>query len=198
MADKRPDWFDEDKDALLTPSALRGVVHPIRLRLLQLLQDDGPATATVLAARIGQSSGVASYHLRVLADHGFIAEDAERGNGRDRWWRPVRRSNSFTFRTDDEPADGDAEYFMRLLADDMHRRLVDYISGMSARGSEQTTELFRTGRWPLRLSAEQAARLVDDIERLLLPYRRLPGDPAATAEDGTRAVFQYQLLPDES
>src|SRR5579875_2309358 len=119
MPDHRPEWFDDDKDAMLTPSALRGVVHPIRLRLLQLLQDDGPATASGLSARIGQSSGVASYHLRVLADHGFIAEDTERGNARERWWRPVRRSTSFTFRTDDEPADDNSEYFMRLIADDM-------------------------------------------------------------------------------
>src|SRR5205085_4403396 len=130
------------QDAMLTPKALRGLVNPIRLRLLDLLQADGPATATGLAKRIGQSSGVTSYHLRVLAEHGFVVEDSERGTGRDRWWRPVHRSTSFTFRTDDEPADENAEYFMRLIADEMHRRLVDYIGGMSARGPDQSTELF--------------------------------------------------------
>ena len=41
-----PEWFDPARDQLLTPQALRGLVHPIRLRLLDLLQADGPATAT--------------------------------------------------------------------------------------------------------------------------------------------------------
>jgi DNA-binding transcriptional ArsR family regulator len=196
MPDELPDWFDPERDAMLTPKAIRGVVHPIRLRILQLLQDDGPATATSLAARIGQSSGVASYHLRVLAEHGFITEDVERGSGRDRWWRAKYRSASFTFRTADEPADENAEHFMRLIADDMHRRLVEYISGMSARGDEQSTEMFRTGRWPLRLTPAQASELIDAIEALLLRFRRWPddGDPAPGTQ---RALFQYQLLPDE-
>jgi DNA-binding transcriptional ArsR family regulator len=77
---------------MLTPTALRGLVHPFRLRLLDLLQADGPATATTLARRIGESSGVASYHLRVLAEHGFIVEGTTRGTARDRWWRAARRS----------------------------------------------------------------------------------------------------------
>ena len=196
MPDDLPDWFDPERDAMLTPKAIRGVVHPIRLRILQLLQDDGPATATALAARIGQSSGVASYHLRVLAEHGFIIEDVERGTGRDRWWRATYRSSSFTFRTEDEPADENAEQFMRLIADDMHRRLVEYISGMSARGAQQSTEMFRTGRWPLRLTPAQASELIDAIEELLLKFRRWPDD-ADPAPDSQRAVFQYQLLPDE-
>jgi hypothetical protein len=43
----------------------------------------------VLARRVGESSGAASYHLRQLAKHGFIEEDTERGTARERWWRPV-------------------------------------------------------------------------------------------------------------
>jgi DNA-binding transcriptional ArsR family regulator len=44
-------------------------------------------TASQLARRLGETSGATSYHLRVLAKHGLIEEDVERGNGRDRWWR---------------------------------------------------------------------------------------------------------------
>ncbi|MEU7461934.1 winged helix-turn-helix domain-containing protein, partial [Streptomyces griseofuscus] len=32
--------------------------------------DHGPATASQLAERLGESSGATSYHLRQLADHG--------------------------------------------------------------------------------------------------------------------------------
>ena len=54
-----PDWFDPAEDAMLTPQALRGLVHPVRLRLLDLLQADGPATATSLGQRIGQGGAPA-------------------------------------------------------------------------------------------------------------------------------------------
>jgi DNA-binding transcriptional ArsR family regulator len=70
----------------LDVTAVRALAHPLRLRLLDLLRFDGPATATLLASRVGESSGSTSYHLRQLARHGFIEEVAKRG-GRERWWR---------------------------------------------------------------------------------------------------------------
>ncbi len=69
------------------PKALRALSHPLRLRLLALLRQEGPATATALAHRLGLNSGATSYHLRQLAQHGFIAEAEDRGTRRDRWWR---------------------------------------------------------------------------------------------------------------
>lgn len=86
------------------PTALKALAHPVRLRMLSLLRLDGPATASGLAARLGLNSGATSYHLRQLAQHGFIEEDAGRGNARDRWWRSVHESTSFG----DDPDDGEA------------------------------------------------------------------------------------------
>ena len=60
--------------------------------MLGLLRAEGPATATTLAPRLGLNTGATSYHLRQLAQHGFIVEDAERGNARDRWWRAAHQS----------------------------------------------------------------------------------------------------------
>ena len=77
------------------PSALKALTHPVRLRMLSLLRLDGPATASGLAARLGLNSGATSYHLRQLALHGYIAEDAGRGNGRERWWKAAHESTSF-------------------------------------------------------------------------------------------------------
>lgn len=64
----------------------------MRLRILGLLRVQGPATASSLAERLGLNSGATSYHLRQLAQHGFIEDDAERGNGRERWWRASHSS----------------------------------------------------------------------------------------------------------
>ena len=69
------------------PAGLKALSHPVRLRMLGLLRAEGPATATALAARLGLNSGATSYHLRQLAAHGFVEDDASRGNGRDPWWR---------------------------------------------------------------------------------------------------------------
>ena len=83
-----------DERTVVTPDAsgLKALGHPVRLRMLGLLRIEGPATATTLAARLGLNTGATSYHLRQLAQHGFIVEDAERGNARDRWWRAAHQS----------------------------------------------------------------------------------------------------------
>lgn len=80
----------------ITPSAsaLKALSHPGRLRMLGLLRMEGPATATTLATRLGLNTGATSYHLRQLAQHGFIEEDGERGNARDRWWRAVHQATT--------------------------------------------------------------------------------------------------------
>ena len=66
-------------------AAVRALAHPLRLELLDLLRFEGPSTATLLAGRVGESSGATSYHLRQLARYGYIEE--ERRSGRERWWR---------------------------------------------------------------------------------------------------------------
>jgi predicted ArsR family transcriptional regulator len=78
----------------ITPdaTALRALSHPVRLRILGLLRIDGPTTATALATRLRLNSGATSYHLRQLAQHGFIVDDDTQGNGRERWWRAAHQS----------------------------------------------------------------------------------------------------------
>jgi DNA-binding transcriptional ArsR family regulator len=67
---------------------LRALAHPLRLRLLEVLHVEGPATASQLGRRLGESSGATSYHLRALHRAGMI-EEAEQRNGRERWWQRV-------------------------------------------------------------------------------------------------------------
>ena len=76
--------------------ALEALAHPVRLRLLALLRSEGPATATRLADRVSESSGVTSYHLRKLADAGLVEEDEERGTRRERWWRSSHGVTQFS------------------------------------------------------------------------------------------------------
>ena len=73
----------------LDATSLQGLAHPLRVQLCDQLNLHGPATATQLAARLGESSGATSYHLRQLEKYGFVEEDPDRGSGRERWWRRV-------------------------------------------------------------------------------------------------------------
>ncbi len=80
----------EDRKAsgrILDGPSLRALTHPLRFQLLELLLEHGPATASELGRRMGESSGLTSYHLRVLARHDLIEEATDLGSARDRWWR---------------------------------------------------------------------------------------------------------------
>ncbi|GAA2515307.1 helix-turn-helix domain-containing protein [Pilimelia columellifera subsp. columellifera] len=76
------------------PQELRAIAHPIRLRLLDELFLSGPATATELSDRVGQSPANCSWHLRQLARYGYV-EEADGGVGRRRPWRAVFRGRAW-------------------------------------------------------------------------------------------------------
>ncbi|WP_405497134.1 ArsR/SmtB family transcription factor [Streptomyces sp. NBC_00096] len=83
--------LDPEQDA----AALKALTHPLRIRLLGMLRQDGPATASELAVSAGESSASTSYHLRVLAKYAFVAE-AEHRDGRERRWRAVHSVTSWS------------------------------------------------------------------------------------------------------
>lgn len=67
----------------------KAMSHPLRREMLQYLGQHESATATTIAAALGENTGVTSYHLRVLADAGVIEEIPGHGHGRERWWRAI-------------------------------------------------------------------------------------------------------------
>ena len=99
-----------------TPQMLRALAHPTRLKMLGMLRIDGPATATTLATRLGINTGQTSYHLRQLAQHGFVVDDDERGNGRERWWKAAHQS-TITGDMPERPEDQEAlDAYMQTVA----------------------------------------------------------------------------------
>jgi len=73
-----------------SPETLRAIAHPLRLRLYEALMAGGPATAAHLARDVPAAPGSLSYHLRQLAQHGFVEEAPElAADGRERMWRAV-------------------------------------------------------------------------------------------------------------
>lgn len=90
-------------EIVLDLAALKALGHPLRAQILDALSGYGPATASMLAERFGESSGALSYHLRQLEKHGLVRDDVDRGVGRERWWMRVPRPislNSTAFEPD--------------------------------------------------------------------------------------------------
>jgi DNA-binding transcriptional ArsR family regulator len=66
---------------------LAAASHPLRRRLMDVLKVQGPATASMLAARTEQAVANVSHHLKVLAGADLIVEVPERARDkRERWW----------------------------------------------------------------------------------------------------------------
>ncbi|GAA1831975.1 helix-turn-helix domain-containing protein [Luedemannella flava] len=181
-----------DERVTLTASTLKGIAHPLRVRLLGLLRSDGPSTATKLAQRVGESSGVTSYHLRQLALHGFVEEDPDRGSGRERWWRARHRSSELTA-ADARQAPEDAEAFLRAVAALAADRVNAWLDGAPTRPAAWD-DSGTLSDWSLRLTAQEAAALVSELEAVVERYRMDRPDVPAPA--GTeRVIAQIQVLP---
>lgn len=187
--------FDPERDVVLDARTIKGLAHPLRVQLLGLLREFGPSTATGLGRRVGQSSGVTSYHLRQLADYGFVEEDEQRGNGRERWWRSRHRGTYFDPFSVDPTTQAAGEEYLRAVARANAERIVRFVDGTSTylqvmgqeweHGSTMSDSL-------LWLTAEESTRLGQELEALVARYTR---DPDASTAGRTRVVVQYQVMP---
>ena len=75
----------------------KAVSHPLRVRMLAQLRSHGPATATELAKHFATDTGSTSYHLRKLAQFGFVKEAGGQigGHPRTRRWQAAHKSTSW-------------------------------------------------------------------------------------------------------
>lgn len=81
---------------------IRALAHPLRLRILDVLGEYGPLSATQVSEHVGESPQSCSFHLRTLARYGYV-EDAGGGEGRNRPWKLSERATYFS------PVDADPE-----------------------------------------------------------------------------------------
>jgi DNA-binding transcriptional ArsR family regulator len=181
-------------EARPSPTSLRGIAHPLRLRMLALLRESGPATATGLAERVGQSTGATSYHLRQLAHYGFIVEDVDRGVGRERWWRAAHQRTVLDGDVGRQ-APAETEAYMRSVAA-LYADRTDRWLGELPSLPDEWQDASTLSDWRLRLTPDEAKGLREEIFALAERYRRDPGpDPAARPDGAERVVLQMQLMP---
>ncbi len=164
------------------PAQLRALAHPVRLRLLGLLRSDGPSTATALATRLGLNSGATSYHLRQLAEHGFVEEDTERGNARDRWWRAAHQATRTDAAVEATPEGRELnDAYLQAVAvvhTETLQRAVEE-RGLLAPAWRRTTTF---SDWSLRVTPARARELRDALMAVVEGWEE-DAEDAARAED---------------
>jgi DNA-binding transcriptional ArsR family regulator len=151
-----------------SPQALKALTHPVRLRMLGLLRVEGPATATQLATRLGLNTGATSYHLRQLAQHGFVVDDEERGNGRDRWWKAAHRSTTTAKNppADDPEAKETLEAYLQSVAVVMTEQLQRAIEELPL-VPQEWSDASTFSDWVIRLTPARAKALVHAMAQTL-------------------------------
>ncbi|WP_406208231.1 helix-turn-helix domain-containing protein [Kitasatospora sp. NBC_01560] len=180
----------------LDARSLRGLAHPLRMQIFELLNLDGPSTATRLAERLGENTGTVSWHLRHLAEHGFIEEETGRGTKRERWWRRVpvaNRLDTSDFR-DDADTRGALSLYLHELVQQYFNRVTSYL------GEEWENEWRDVGTvsdWShLRLTAAQLQSLNEEFAAVIA--RHTPAPDAEPDPDALPIVVQIQSFPRRS
>jgi DNA-binding transcriptional ArsR family regulator len=182
----------EIRDLTGDADALRALAHPVRLALLERLGRDGALTASEAGRLLGESAGTMSWHLSVLAKHGFVVE-AE-GHGRRRPWQLAAGGQSWEAGADgDERAAGNA---LAQLVVQRHVRWIEAWFDARQDAPAEWREAADLGSFTLHLTASEAAAITARINALMEDYRDRLGHPEQRP-DGTVPVHLLVAMTPE-
>jgi DNA-binding transcriptional ArsR family regulator len=178
---------------------LRALAHPLRLQLLEALHAEGPATATQLARRLGESSGATSYHLRALHRAGMV-EEAEQRNARERWWQrsperrvipnSVPRDASAAERAELQAAHSQIESIFVERDEQAMRRWMEVRYDLPLEWQDAQW----IGNFRLWATAAEVREFVEAVIELAEPLRKVP----ATGDSERLEVhFTFRVLPQQ-
>ena len=174
----------------LDAAGLKALAHPLRVRMLSVLREQGPATATQLAARLGESTGTTSWHLRRLAEAGFLEEDPDRGSKRDRWWRAAQRTTTMAVRdfADRPELHGTVAIYLQSVLEQAYVRAARYLESDGLSPAWQDAATFSD--YTLRLDPAGLHALNEEIFALIERHQAAPAPAGAES-----VVVQLQSFP---
>ncbi|WP_169925456.1 ArsR/SmtB family transcription factor [Sanguibacter antarcticus] len=183
-------------------AALRALAHPARLAILGELRTNGPATVGTLAHALTIAPGSASYHLTVLAEHGFVGETDDRPPGRpvdkrSRWWRATDRTTSWEpsdVATTPEAAAAARELEASILGVYHDRALAALDRRPALDPAWQRTHLLADDNLPLTVT--EAAELRAELEALVGRWSARALDRPRSSEPTMPVTLIVQTFPD--
>lgn len=178
-------------------AALKALAHPTRINLLSALVTEGPLTASQAADLVGESPSNCSWHLRRLAEHGFVQE-VPSDDGRNRPWRAVSQGLEWGEDADNGGAGQAAQVAADALTDVFLDREVQRLRAV--RAGQQTepadwrkaTGLMQTQVW---LTAEEARETKRQLEQLMTAYTDRGQDPELRPPDARLVSMVGWLVP---
>lgn len=169
------------------PEVMKAVSHPTRVAVLELILREGPLTATQAAELLDESPGTMSWHLQMLAKHGFV-EEAEGGRGRSRPWQLVHAGST----TDDDAEETNGEtaaavgVMAEVAVDRRADRFHEWIRTRHSATPEWRRSWFNNGAL-LYLTPEELHTMAEDLVAVFERYRERTVDPTLRPE-GSRPV----------
>jgi DNA-binding transcriptional ArsR family regulator len=151
-------------------AALKALAHPLRISLLELLVLEGPQTASQAGAALDQTPANCSWHLRKLAEHGFV-EEVPGVSGRSRPWRAV--TEGLSWGDAEESEDPETSAAGHALTDVFLDREVQRLRTVRRAASSEppewrdATSLNQSQTW---LTADEARELSAAMVELFMSY----------------------------
>jgi DNA-binding transcriptional ArsR family regulator len=171
MTTKRPPVPDERYGKRISdPGALRALAHAGRYAILEHLQSGGAATATECAQVAGLSPSACSYHLRLLARHGFIEEDPSREDGRERAWRATATGWWSDIDPDTDPSTAQAldSTIVRVMMASSDEKVLAFVDHAAREPDWREAALFSNST--IAATAPELADISQAIMAVLKPY----------------------------
>jgi Helix-turn-helix domain len=165
------------------PKALRALAHPLRWKLLKLVDEEETATATRCAEVVGESVASCSYHLNMLAKYDFLEQVP--GPGREKPWRVTNRNQNWSRAGHDLEgtlaAEAASEAFLQQEFEQLRDRM------RLATDTGDWAEVTGLAGLSCVVTAEEAKALRAELMALLTRYDSRIDNPAERPE-GARPV----------
>ncbi len=169
---------------------MKALAHPVRLDVLELLIVNGPMTASDAAVQLDQTPANVSWHLRKLAEHGFVRQ-ATSGPGRRRPWKVVAESLSWSDDAEDE-ASASALRDVALEREVQKLRVALANAGQESAAWREVTQVHQSRLW---LTPDEAHEIGEQIRQLFLTKAEERQDPANRPADARVMALMAWVVP---
>jgi len=185
-----------ERRELSDPRTMRALTHPVRLALLEVLELEGPLTATQAGELIGEPPNTCSFHFRQLARYGFV-EEAGPAPGRSRPWRLTTFRMHFTDLHEDPDTAVAARGLDRMLRERHFERLAAFYESRS--GYPLAWQETTGGSQALLHVTPEELKVIDEqIMAVIDRYTDRSADPAKRPADSLPVevlLFAYPVRP---
>lgn len=175
---------------------LRALAHPMRWRLIDLLEAERSATATRCAEALGETVASCSYHLGILAKYGYI-ELVPGSSGREKPWRLTSEKQDLSAGVNDMNDELVAQAASDAFLDHELERMKNRLRSVSLETTEWRAASAAGGS-TIYVTAAELREIKDEIMATLLRYETRQLDRARWPTDARRSRVFFSTSVDPS